>query len=169
MFQVQGYGYTIITEITANLLFIEMITLQTEIDMDVLSEDDVLRRVAASMKTKFNEYWGSFESINKIIMISNVDPRYKLQWAHVGLKKVNASYATIQTIEENLKRILMRMYEEYKRDVGADQAEQSANEDVGLEGDELERLDEISREIARERMSAQSQCIRNKVDQYFFG
>ncbi|KAL6138583.1 hypothetical protein ACLB2K_063864 [Fragaria x ananassa] len=35
-----------------------------------------------------------------------------------------------------------------------------------LDGVTYEDLDEVSKEIARERMSEQSQCIRNEVDQY---
>ena len=76
-----------------------------------------MKRVATSMKAKFNKYWGSFEVINKLIMIAHVlDPRYKLQWAKGAMKKVNASYSTIESIQGELKRILMRMYEEYKGD-----------------------------------------------------
>lgn len=57
----------------------EMITLQTDIDKAMLSEDLHLKRVATSIKSKFNKYWGCFESINKIVMIANVlDLRYKL-------------------------------------------------------------------------------------------
>lgn len=66
--------------ITSNILFVEIITLQANIDKAMLSEDLILKRVATSMKAKFNKYRGSFESINKIVMITNVlDPRYELQ------------------------------------------------------------------------------------------
>ncbi|XP_024189981.1 zinc finger BED domain-containing protein RICESLEEPER 1-like [Rosa chinensis] len=154
-------------KITANILFVEMITLQTEIDKAMNAEDEVLKRVATSMKTKFNKYWGSFESVNKIIMIANVlDPRYKLQWAEVAMEKVDASYETINSIQGDLKKILLNMYDEYKGSEGSNQTEQSMAEDFGLEGDDLENLDEVSRKIARERMAEQSQCIRNEVDQY---
>ena len=62
--------------ITSNILFVEMITLQTVIDKALYSSDEVLKRVARSMKSKFNKYWGSFEKTNKIVMIANVlDPR----------------------------------------------------------------------------------------------
>jgi hypothetical protein len=61
--------------VTANLVFAEMIGLQIEIDKHMKSIDPVLKRVATSMKAKFDKYWGSFESVNKIIMIANVlDP-----------------------------------------------------------------------------------------------
>ncbi|XP_024195785.1 zinc finger BED domain-containing protein RICESLEEPER 1-like [Rosa chinensis] len=43
-------------KIIANILFVEMITLQTEIDKAMNAEDEVLKRVATSMKTKFNKY-----------------------------------------------------------------------------------------------------------------
>ena len=153
--------------ITSNVLFVEMITLQCEINKACISEDPVMKKVAASMKTKFDTYWGSFESINKIVLIANVlDPRYKLQWAKMAMKKINASPITIQSIEEDLKKILMKMYEEYKGCEGMEQAEQPLEDDLELDGVAYEDLDEVSKEIARERMSEQSQCIRNEVDQY---
>ncbi|XP_024190643.2 zinc finger BED domain-containing protein RICESLEEPER 3-like [Rosa chinensis] len=155
-------------KIITNILFVEIISLQTEIDKAMNAEDEVLKRVATSMKTKFNKYWGSFESVNKIIMIANVlDPRYKLQWAKVAMEKVDASYETINSIQGDLKKILLNMYDEYKGSKGSNQTEQSMAEDFGLDGDDdLENLDEVSRQIARERMAEQSQCIRNEVDQY---
>ncbi|KAL6208967.1 hypothetical protein ACLB2K_019910 [Fragaria x ananassa] len=66
--------------VTANILFVEMITLQTDINKACEPpSDEVLKRVAASMKAKFDKYWGSFEVVNKVIMIANVmDLRYKL-------------------------------------------------------------------------------------------
>ncbi|KAJ9555764.1 hypothetical protein OSB04_010378 [Centaurea solstitialis] len=153
--------------ITSNILFVEMITLQTEIDKALYSTDEVLKRVARSMKAKFNKYWGSFEKTNKIVMIANVlDPRYKLQWAKVAMQKVYASDEVIQSIEGELKRLLMKMYEEYKRLENGEQHDHTVLEDSDMDGDELEGLDEVSREIARERMSQQSGCIRNEVDQY---
>ncbi|XP_062017264.1 zinc finger BED domain-containing protein RICESLEEPER 1-like [Rosa rugosa] len=154
-------------KITANILFCEMVTLQTEIDKAVIAEDPVLNRVATSMKIKFNKYWGSFKAVNKIIMIANVlDPRYKLQWAKVAMEKVNASYETIHSIQGDLKKILLKMYYEYKGNEGSNQSELCVEEDLGLEGDDLENLDEVNKQITRERMAEQSQCIRNELDQY---
>ncbi|CAH1414892.1 unnamed protein product [Lactuca virosa] len=141
----------------------------TDIDKATLTEDLILKRVATSMKSKFNKYWGSIKSINKVVMIANVlDPRYKLQWAKIALNKVKASHLVIESIESDLKRILMRMYDEYKR-VEIRDPEQSYHyvvEDLGVYDDELDGLDEISTEIEKQRMSEQSQCIMNEVDQY---
>ncbi|PRQ28737.1 putative ribonuclease H-like domain, hAT-like transposase, RNase-H [Rosa chinensis] len=68
--------------VTANLQFKEMIGLQTEIDKKANDDsDEVLQRVAVGMKAKFNKYWGSFETMNQIMVIANVlDPRWKLQY-----------------------------------------------------------------------------------------
>ncbi|KAL6194320.1 hypothetical protein ACLB2K_035404 [Fragaria x ananassa] len=93
--------------ITSNVLFMEMITLLCEINKAMISEDPIMKRVATSMKTKFDKYWGSFESTNKIIMIANLlDPRYKLQWSKMAMKRINASLATIQSVEEDLKKYI---------------------------------------------------------------
>ncbi|XP_050379504.1 zinc finger BED domain-containing protein RICESLEEPER 3-like [Argentina anserina] len=97
--------------VTTNILFVEMITLQTEIDKACDSPDPVLKKVALSMKAKFDKYWGSFEVVNKVVMIANVlDPRYKLQWAKVPMKKVKTSPQVIESIEADLKKVLMKIY-----------------------------------------------------------
>ncbi|CAH1421982.1 unnamed protein product [Lactuca virosa] len=102
-------------------------------------------------------------------MIANVlDPRYKLQSAKIALNKVKASNLLIESIEGDLKRILMKMYDQYKEveSRGHEHHYHSVVEDLGVDDDELDGLDEISKEIAKERMSQQSQCIMNEVDQY---
>lgn len=58
------------------------------------------------MKETLKNYWGSFESVNMIIMIANVlDPRQKMQWTKKGLERVKAipSYTkNIRGAQENL-------------------------------------------------------------------
>uniref|UniRef100_UPI0005CAE0C5 zinc finger BED domain-containing protein RICESLEEPER 2-like n=1 Tax=Fragaria vesca subsp. vesca TaxID=101020 RepID=UPI0005CAE0C5 len=129
--------------VTANILFIEMITLQIEINKACEFSDEVLKRVAASMKEKFDKYWGSFEVVNKVTMIANVlDPRYKLQWAKVAMRKVKASAVVIESIESDLKKILMKMYEEYRGQDTNEMAEQTSLYDFEMEADDLDGLDE---------------------------
>jgi hypothetical protein len=152
--------------VTANLVFAEMIGLQTEIDKHMQSVDPVLKRVATSMKAKFDKYWGSFESVNKIIIIANVlDPRYKLQWPTKALVKVNASTEVIQSISEKLKRILTRMYEEYKSKEGSS-TQENVESDIVLEGVDVEGLDEVTKACFRERLAEHTVGITNEVDQY---
>ncbi|KAK9902314.1 hypothetical protein M0R45_001735 [Rubus argutus] len=152
--------------VTANLVFAEMIGLQTEIDKHMQSADPVLKRVATSMKAKFDKYWGSFESVNKIIMIANVlDPRYKLQWATKALIQVNASAEVIQSISAKLKGILMRMYDEYKSKEGISNQE-NAESDIVLEGVDVEGLDEVTKACFRERLAERTESISNEVYQY---
>lgn len=83
------------------------------------------------MKLKFNNYYGSFESVNKIIIIANdLDLRYKLQFspkkkdtnysglASKALERVNASSEAAHSISRELKKILMKMYDEYRDSEG---------------------------------------------------
>ena len=58
------------------------------------------------------------------------------------------------------------MYEEYRGQDTNEMAEQTSLYDFEMEADDLDDLDEVSREIARERVAEQSLCIRNEVDQY---
>ena len=82
------------------------------------------------------------------------------------MRKVKASAVVIESIESDLKKILMKMYEEYKGQDTNEMAEQTSLYDFEMEADDLDGLDEVSKEIARERVAEQSNCIRNEVDQY---
>ncbi|KAK9923305.1 hypothetical protein M0R45_031733 [Rubus argutus] len=54
--------------------------------------DPVLARVAASMKLKFDKYWGSSEGVNKLIFVANVlDPRWKMEVIKTSFSTVGCS------------------------------------------------------------------------------
>ncbi|CAL9024694.1 unnamed protein product [Prunus brigantina] len=64
--------------VTSNIIFHELVSLQVEIELKMNDpKDPVLQRVASSMKKKFDKYWGSFESVNKMIFVALVlDPTF---------------------------------------------------------------------------------------------
>jgi hypothetical protein len=154
--------------VTAHMLFSELIQLQTEINKKIADRrDPVLQRVAIGMKAKFDKYWGSFEGINKIIVIANVlDPRWKLHYQKVAFELVGMSPEKVYDITAEVKRILMRMYEDYKgRDVSSSQP--TAVEGVTeMEGLEFEDGNDVLAHVMQERREAQYDMINNEVDKY---
>ncbi|TXG59748.1 hypothetical protein EZV62_014321 [Acer yangbiense] len=67
--------------VTSNLYFHEVFSIQSELTELSTNTDPFLGTMATSMKRKYDKYWGSIESINKLLLISVVlDPRYKLDY-----------------------------------------------------------------------------------------
>ncbi|KAK3229149.1 hypothetical protein Dsin_001030 [Dipteronia sinensis] len=65
------------------------------------------------MKQKYDKYWGSIESINKLLLISIVlDPRYKLDYVTFCLSHLYGN-DTGEEMTKGLKELLCRLYEFY--------------------------------------------------------
>ncbi|XP_024196157.1 zinc finger BED domain-containing protein RICESLEEPER 2-like [Rosa chinensis] len=159
-------------KVTAHLLFSELIGLQTKIDSKMNDDrDPILQRVACGMKDKFDKYWGSFEQMNKIIVIANVlDPRWKLQYQKKAFAKVGSSPIRVATITSELKGILMMMYDEYRRSDAAFSQTTPVDGSQPMEEVEFQGVDggqaEILADLMQERMDEQNEMISNEVDKY---
>ncbi|KAK3230411.1 hypothetical protein Dsin_002292 [Dipteronia sinensis] len=67
--------------VTSNLYFYEVFSIQSELTKLSTNTNPFLDTMATSMKRKYDKYWGSIESINKLLLISIVlDPRCKLDY-----------------------------------------------------------------------------------------
>ncbi|KAK2633714.1 hypothetical protein Ddye_028506 [Dipteronia dyeriana] len=67
--------------VTSNQYFQEVFSIQSELIELSTNTDHFLGIMATSMKRNYDKYWGSIESINKLLLISIVlDPRYKLDY-----------------------------------------------------------------------------------------
>lgn len=159
-------------KVTAHILFSELIGLQTEIDRKMKDgSDPILQRVACGMKQKFDKYWGSFEQMNKIIIIANVlDPRWKLQLQKKAFAKVGITLDRIASITSELKCILMTMYDEYKCCESASSQINSSDEVVTMEGVEFRGIDggpaDLFADVMQERIAEENDEISNEVDRY---
>lgn len=79
----------------------EVVSLKVQIEKRIMdARDPILQNVASSMKKKFDKYWGSFESINKLVFVALVlDSRFKVQ-----MLKTSFQVST----QIRLKRLLVR-------------------------------------------------------------
>ncbi|KAK2640602.1 hypothetical protein Ddye_028397 [Dipteronia dyeriana] len=67
--------------VTSNQYFHEVFSIQYELIVLSTNTDPFLGTMTTSMKRKYDKYWGSIESINKLVLISIVlDRRYKLDY-----------------------------------------------------------------------------------------
>ncbi|XP_060211894.1 zinc finger BED domain-containing protein RICESLEEPER 1-like [Lycium barbarum] len=99
--------------VTSNSFFHDIFNLQMIICKNVRSEDSILSGMAKKMELKFNKYWGTFESMNKLLFIAVIlDPRYKLKYVEYLFKN---SYGCLVGAEKSKKVMdtLSRLYDYY--------------------------------------------------------
>ncbi|XP_055826189.1 zinc finger BED domain-containing protein RICESLEEPER 2-like [Solanum dulcamara] len=99
--------------VISNSFLHEIFNLQKIICKYVRSEDSILSGMAKKMELKFNKYWDTFESMNKLLFIAVVlNPRYKLKYVEYLFKN---SYGCLVGAEKSKKVMdtLSRLYNYY--------------------------------------------------------
>lgn len=67
--------------VTSNTYYHEMCEIQSQLIDLATSEDKLLSSMPASMKKKYDKYWGDVEKINSLLFITIVlDPRFKMNY-----------------------------------------------------------------------------------------
>lgn len=90
-----------------------MFTILSELRNHIEGGDPLLKTMAANMKLKYDKYWGSVDSINKLLIVAVVlDPRYKLEYV-----SFNYSFMFGMDLAEGMtnkiKDVFIRLYELY--------------------------------------------------------
>ncbi|TXG66426.1 hypothetical protein EZV62_007701 [Acer yangbiense] len=99
--------------VTSNLYFHEVFSIQSELTELSTNTDPFLGTMPTSMKRKYDKYWCSIESINKLLLISVVlDPRYKLDYVTFCLGHLYGNDKG-EEMTKGLKELLCRLYECY--------------------------------------------------------
>lgn len=77
-------------------------------------DDNLLKRMAINMKTKFDKYWGSLDTMNKLLIIAVVlDPRYKMEYVSFCYGNLYAPNL-VKSMQEGIKELLFSMYDFYR-------------------------------------------------------
>jgi len=158
--------------VTSSLIWEEMVSLQIEIETKIGDlSNPTLQKVAKSMKTKFDKYWGDWESVNPLIFLGQVlNPCYKLQMLKINLKELGGDQSKIERMMSEIKACLFDLYNEYKGGSSIDSTREIIlqNEDAMLQscGGDLNRL-KMLKALVRERREQQLDEISNEVDKYF--
>ena len=75
------------------------------------SEDDMLMKMASTMKLKFDKYWGKTDRMNMIVYVAFVlDPRYKITVLSYWLKRCKGDECG-NRIEVNVRLLMNRLIE----------------------------------------------------------
>ncbi|XP_055814651.1 zinc finger BED domain-containing protein RICESLEEPER 1-like [Solanum dulcamara] len=99
--------------VTSNSFFYEIFNLQKIIYKYVRSEDSILSGMAKKMELKFNKYWSTFKSMNKLLFIDVVlDPRYKLKYMEYLFKNSYGCLVGAKKLKK-MMNTLSRLYNYY--------------------------------------------------------
>ncbi|CAL2277974.1 unnamed protein product [Prunus armeniaca] len=157
--------------VTSNIIFHELVSLQVEIELKMSDpRDPVLRRVASSMKKKFDKYWGSFESVNKMIFVALVlDPRFKLQMLKISFQNLKAEENKIDEVVREVRTCLFNLYNECRGADGLVSQPMNEGEDENV-GNDLEGYDDVQtkmfHQLVQQKKEEQLVEISNEVDKY---
>lgn len=107
------------------------------------------------MNAKFDKYWSSFKGTNKIVLIANVlHPRWKLHYHKVAFEMVGMLLEKVAAITTELKRNLMKMYDEYRGCYSASSQTTTRNGVAAMEV-EIEPGNDILAHLMQEKMEEQ--------------
>ena len=159
--------------VTSNLYFHEVFSIQSELTELSTNTDPFLGTMATSMKRKYDKYWGSIESINKLLLISIVlDPRYKLDYVIFCLGHLYGNDKG-EEMTKGLKELLCRLYECYNGRNSNSIGTQSSNDFQLLNGMNVDKdkHDGDFRFVMLQKfkkMRETKDCIdtKNEVDRY---
>ncbi|CAL9004705.1 unnamed protein product [Prunus brigantina] len=156
---------------TSNLVFTEMVGLQVEIEKKMKDgRDPKLQRVAFSIKLKLEKFWGSFETVNKLVFVAHVlDPRYKLQMLKIIFRNLGAEPTKIDFVVSEVKKCMLTLYNEYKgsASIGNLQLFDLQDEDAKDELDGDDAQSQLVRDLLQQIKEEQLADISNEVDKYF--
>ena len=106
--------------VTSNNFYHEICEIHTQLSDLASSSDPLLSTMAASMKKKYDKYWGNAENINPLLFLAVVlDPRYKLKYLKYCFESIYDA-ETVAKIVVKVEQILQRLYVSYNVEGGSD-------------------------------------------------
>lgn len=98
---------------TSNLYFLEICEVKQELDVLSKDYDSLLGNMAASMKKKFDKYWGDPEKMNVVLFLGIVlDPRYKLEYLALCFSYIYEEPVAKRMLK-SIEGVLRRLFHEY--------------------------------------------------------
>lgn len=133
---------------TAHLLFKQLLNIQALLANELKNPtDDPLHKVATSMKTIYQKYWGKWENINLFIYLAVVlDPRYKLRYLSFELNNIGVDKEMVKKLEMDVKELLHSMFKEYgammPRTNQSNENDENSDDDLMVEEDDSDIEDD---------------------------
>ncbi|XP_050115467.1 zinc finger BED domain-containing protein RICESLEEPER 3-like isoform X1 [Malus sylvestris] len=138
--------------VTSNICFDTMCSIRSKLTTLSQSQDLLLGKMATSIKTKYDKYWGSLDD-NKLLIVSVVlDPRFKLDY-------VGEIYddSMVEEMGKGVKELLFRLYKVYSASDSTPSCNEASNDDQC-------HHERISKFL--EFKEKKGLLVRNEVDRY---
>ncbi|XP_050122586.1 zinc finger BED domain-containing protein RICESLEEPER 2-like isoform X2 [Malus sylvestris] len=114
--------------VTSNICFDTMCSLRSKLTTLSQSQDSLLGKMATSIKTKYDKYWGSLDD-NKLLIVSVVlDPRFKLDYVAFCFGEIYGD-SMVEEMEKGVKELLFRLYEVYSASDSTPSCTEASNGD----------------------------------------
>ncbi|KAK0596052.1 hypothetical protein LWI29_012409 [Acer saccharum] len=124
--------------VTSSTYLHEICSIQFELRKLSESGDTLIGTMATSMKKKFDEHWGSIDSMHKLLIISLVlDPRYKLDYVTFCFEKIYGD-AEVENFTRGIKELLFHLFDVYNA-LDTSHGVQSSNDVQPLNGMDVEK------------------------------
>ena len=104
---------SVFLSVTSHLYFHEMHSIESNLKGLILSDDSYLSAMAKKMKEKYDKYWGSLNTLNKLLIVAVVlDPRYKLSFVKFCFEELYDENIVCELIKV-IKGLLSSLYDFY--------------------------------------------------------
>ncbi|CAI9296930.1 unnamed protein product [Lactuca saligna] len=113
--------------VTANIFFKELVTMQASITRMCASTDEKKKKMAKSMKEKYDKYWDNIENMNFMLHIVVVlDPRNKMCYLEYCLELIYGKNSTkTKTILEHVNKTLEDLFQHFKNKTERERCEKT--------------------------------------------
>ena len=96
--------------VTSNNFYHEICEIHSQLNDFVDANDPLLSLMAASMKEKYDKYWGNADNINPLLFVAVVlDPRYKMRYLKYCFEAVY-DFATVARLIVKVESVLQSLY-----------------------------------------------------------
>ncbi|KAH0996674.1 hypothetical protein GBA52_020538 [Prunus armeniaca] len=153
--------------VTSHVAFHEMCSIVDLLTKMMASENPFMKKVATSMKSMYDKYWGNIGDVNQLPIVAVVlDPRYKVDYVHISFGDLEKDASKVNAMISGVKDLVMKLYEAYrKEDPAVAQAYVEANVE-GAEETSIVDSDERLEKFMRSRKEKHVVQIENEVDKY---
>ena len=115
--------------VTANLFFSELVTMQASINKMCSSTDEKKKRMAMSMKQKYDKYWDNIDNMNFLLYVAVVlDPRNKIFYLEYCLELIHGkNYPKTKFVLHCVNKTLEQLFEHFKNNKEKERCDQASD------------------------------------------
>ncbi|CAH9114614.1 unnamed protein product [Cuscuta europaea] len=157
--------------ITSNAYFHELCEMQSQLTYLSNHKGSLLSKMAASMKKKYDKYWGDINNVNCILLVAPVlDPRFKVEYlTHCFSYLFDQGSPVHEIFPKKVKDTLYRLFEFYSG-FGSENGVKDSNHGEGIAGmsadDSLEGRNYLWGSFSQKMKQKNENDFKNEIERY---